>query len=84
MGYCVISFSLLYDAISNFNHIALCDWMRANNELERIFKESVVAYYEVLYRRLPRGTKLIHETPQSSQLRLETGTFRVQVRSIIV
>jgi hypothetical protein len=34
-----------------------------NNELERIWKEAVVASYKVLSQHLPGGTEKIHETP---------------------
>jgi hypothetical protein len=39
-----------------------------NDELERMWKEAVIAYFKVIsLQHLPRGTKENHESPQDSQ-----------------
>jgi hypothetical protein len=54
------------------------------NELERIRKEVLVAYFEELSRRLPRGTEESYEQPHSrkpvSRPKLQGGTFRIRSR----
>jgi hypothetical protein len=41
--------------------------MIVNNELERTWKEAVVAEFYVLYLHLSGGTKEYHEKPQNSR-----------------
>jgi hypothetical protein len=49
-----------------------------NNELERIWKEAVIACFKVLSMHLPGGTERKHKKPQSEELvsqpRYEEGT----------
>jgi hypothetical protein len=58
-------YSLFNDAFSISDYIASNKRMIVNNELERMWKETVVAQFKVLSRHLPGGTEGNHEKTQS-------------------
>jgi hypothetical protein len=58
-------YSLFNDTFSKSDYIASNERMIVNNELERKWKEAVVAQFKVLSRHLPGGTKENHEKSQS-------------------
>jgi hypothetical protein len=49
--------SLSNIAVSNSDYAVLNDWMTVNNELEMMWKEAVVAQFEVLHWQLPGQTQ---------------------------
>jgi len=49
--------SLFNDAVSKFRHTVSKDQMAANKEMERRWKQVVVAYFKVLSSHLTRGTE---------------------------
>jgi hypothetical protein len=58
--------------------------MISNNELERIWKEAVVALFKVLSQALPGGTKENHRNLRivSVPAEIQMDTSHIQVRSI--
>jgi hypothetical protein len=69
--------SLLSDAVSSSEHMYHRIVSRLMNELERIRKETAVAYFRVPFQQSHGGAEESHEN-----LRFETGTFQIQVRII--
>ena len=64
--------SLFNDAVSKPGHTVSKDQMVANKEMERRWKQEVVAYFKALSSHLPRGTeenykKKPHVSPRSSR-----------------
>jgi Mor family transcriptional regulator len=49
--------SLFIDAVNKSGHTMSKDQMAANEEMEREWKQAVVAYFKVLSSHLPRGTE---------------------------
>jgi hypothetical protein len=60
-----IYFSLFNNDVSNLNCIALNDWITANNESKRMWKEAVMASFKVLSWHLPGGAEKKHENSDS-------------------
>jgi hypothetical protein len=56
---------LFNDTVHSWDYIALNDRMIMNIDLERMWKEAVVAWFEVLCRHLPGGTEENHQNFQS-------------------
>jgi hypothetical protein len=81
----LFTYNLFNAAFNISDYIASNERMIVNNELERMWKEAVVAKFMVLSRHLPGGTKENHEKPQSGQPvsgpRIEHGTSRIRSRS---
>jgi hypothetical protein len=57
--------SLFNNTISISGYIVLDESMPVSDELERMWKEAVMAYFKVLSRHFPGGTEENHEKPRS-------------------
>jgi hypothetical protein len=59
----LVDYNLFNGTISYSNYIASSDWMKACNELERMWKGAVVVQVQVLSRHLSEETEENHGNP---------------------
>jgi len=77
--------SLFNDAVSKFRHTVSKDQMAANKEMERRWKQVVVAYFKVLSSHLTRGTEENQKNFMSVRVwaEMQPCTSLIQVRRVL-